>query len=187
MARVADVRMAAGAGNQRLYLIPDHDLIIVRQASGVLRALTGDALVDGGADQDTLALTETALWSPRTSSLSRREEARPPRTDAATLSGTESGSSMPGTAQLTSTWAFETRSWVVSLSGADRVGTGAWAGLFTGPLAIGPKYLSVSSRALAGVMSDRVRLPLVPLSPAGEAHLRQAMSQANLAPARPAA
>ena len=41
--------------------------------------------------------------------------------------------------------------------------------------------------ALAGVMSDRVRLPLVPLSPAGEAHLRRAMSQANLAPARPAA
>lgn len=41
--------------------------------------------------------------------------------------------------------------------------------------------------ALAGAMSDHVRLPLVPLSPAGEVHLRTAMSQANLLPARPAA
>ena len=60
---------------------------------------------------------------------------------------------MPGTAQLTSTWAFETRSWVVSLTGAGRVGTEAWAGVLTGPRGIGPKYFSVSSRALAGVMS----------------------------------
>jgi len=42
MAAVADVRMAAGAGNQRLYLIPERDLIIVRQASGILAALRGD-------------------------------------------------------------------------------------------------------------------------------------------------
>lgn len=36
-----DVRMAAGAGNQRLYLIPERDLIIVRQATGIARALRG--------------------------------------------------------------------------------------------------------------------------------------------------
>lgn len=41
--------------------------------------------------------------------------------------------------------------------------------------------------ALAGAMSDHVRLPLVPLSTAGEAHLLTAMSKANLLPARPAA
>lgn len=54
MARVADVRMAAGAGNQRLYLIPDRDLIVVRQASGVLRALTGDDA--GWSDADFLRM-----------------------------------------------------------------------------------------------------------------------------------
>jgi CubicO group peptidase (beta-lactamase class C family) len=59
MARIADVRMAAGAGNQRLYLIPDHDLIIVRQASGVLRALTGDDAGWSDADFLRLVLTET--------------------------------------------------------------------------------------------------------------------------------
>lgn len=37
-----DVRMAAGAGNQRLYLIPERDLVVVRQADGVLAALRGD-------------------------------------------------------------------------------------------------------------------------------------------------
>ena len=58
MARVADVRMAAGAGNQRLYLIPDHDLIIVRQASGVLRALTGDDA--GWSDADFLRMVLSA-------------------------------------------------------------------------------------------------------------------------------
>ncbi len=36
-----DVRMAAGAGNQRLYLIPERDLIVVRQASGIMDALRG--------------------------------------------------------------------------------------------------------------------------------------------------
>lgn len=36
-----DVRMAAGAGNQRLYLLPDQDLLIVRQASGILAAMLG--------------------------------------------------------------------------------------------------------------------------------------------------
>ncbi len=36
-----DVRMAAGAGNQRLYLIPERDLIIVRQATGIMQAMRG--------------------------------------------------------------------------------------------------------------------------------------------------
>lgn len=54
MARIADVRMAAGAGNQRLYLIPDRDLIVVRQASGVLAALRGDDA--GWSDADFLRM-----------------------------------------------------------------------------------------------------------------------------------
>ncbi|MBU1324768.1 MAG: serine hydrolase [Alphaproteobacteria bacterium] len=36
-----DVRMAAGAGNQRLYLIPERDLVVVRQADGIVEALRG--------------------------------------------------------------------------------------------------------------------------------------------------
>lgn len=59
MARLADVRMAAGAGNQRLYLIPERDLIIVRQASGVLRALTGDDAGWSDADFLRMVLAET--------------------------------------------------------------------------------------------------------------------------------
>lgn len=41
VARLADVRMAAGAGDQRLYLVPERGLVIVRQASGVLGAVLG--------------------------------------------------------------------------------------------------------------------------------------------------
>lgn len=37
--RLGGVSMAAGAGNQRLYLIPARDLVVVRQASGILPAL----------------------------------------------------------------------------------------------------------------------------------------------------
>lgn len=37
--RFGPISMAAGAGNQRLYLIRDLDLVVVRQASGILRAL----------------------------------------------------------------------------------------------------------------------------------------------------
>jgi CubicO group peptidase (beta-lactamase class C family) len=40
------IRMAAGAGDQRLYLVPDLDLVIARQASGILRSFrprAGDA------------------------------------------------------------------------------------------------------------------------------------------------
>jgi hypothetical protein len=40
-----DVRMAAGAGDQRLYLIPRRELVIVRQANQILRGIRarGDA------------------------------------------------------------------------------------------------------------------------------------------------
>jgi len=37
--RFGEISMAAGAGNQRLYLIPQQELIVVRQASGILQAL----------------------------------------------------------------------------------------------------------------------------------------------------
>ncbi len=37
--RFGGISMAAGAGNQRLYLIPALDLVIARQASGILQAL----------------------------------------------------------------------------------------------------------------------------------------------------
>lgn len=36
-----EVRMAAGAGHQRLYLIPERELVVVRQSAGVLDALRG--------------------------------------------------------------------------------------------------------------------------------------------------
>lgn len=37
--RFGEISMAAGAGDQRLYLVHDLDLVIVRQASGILRAM----------------------------------------------------------------------------------------------------------------------------------------------------
>ena len=39
--RLGGVSMAAGAGNQRLYLVPAFELVVVRQASGILQALMG--------------------------------------------------------------------------------------------------------------------------------------------------
>lgn len=54
MAGYADIRMAAGAGNQRLYLIPERDMVIVRQATGLLAALRGDDA--GWSDADFLNL-----------------------------------------------------------------------------------------------------------------------------------
>lgn len=41
LAGLPTVNMAAGAGDQRLYLIPDRDLIVVRQADGILERLAG--------------------------------------------------------------------------------------------------------------------------------------------------
>jgi CubicO group peptidase (beta-lactamase class C family) len=37
--RFGPISMAAGAGDQRLYLLPQRDLVVVRQATGILRAL----------------------------------------------------------------------------------------------------------------------------------------------------
>lgn len=48
------VRMAGGAGNQRLYILPARDLVVVRQATGVLRALRGGA--PDWSDADFLSL-----------------------------------------------------------------------------------------------------------------------------------
>lgn len=42
LAGLPTVNMAAGAGNQRLYLIPDRDLVVVRQADGILASMGGD-------------------------------------------------------------------------------------------------------------------------------------------------
>lgn len=41
LAGLPTVNMAAGAGDQRLYLIPDRDLVVVRQAAGILGQLMG--------------------------------------------------------------------------------------------------------------------------------------------------
>ena len=41
LAGLPTVHMAAGAGNQRLYLIPDRDLVVVRQADGILAGMAG--------------------------------------------------------------------------------------------------------------------------------------------------
>lgn len=41
LAGLPAVSMAAGAGDQRLYLIPDRDMVIVRQADGILARLRG--------------------------------------------------------------------------------------------------------------------------------------------------
>ena len=45
LAGLPTVSMAAGAGDQRLYLIPERDLVVVRQADGILARLAG-----GGTD-----------------------------------------------------------------------------------------------------------------------------------------
>ena len=54
LSRLPDVRMAAGAGDQRLYLIPERDMVVVRQADGILGAMRG--VRSGWSDPDFLAL-----------------------------------------------------------------------------------------------------------------------------------
>ncbi|WP_395778434.1 serine hydrolase domain-containing protein [Aquidulcibacter sp.] len=46
--------MAAGAGNQRLYLLPEQDMVIVRQADGIAQSLRGGA--GDWSDQKFLSL-----------------------------------------------------------------------------------------------------------------------------------
>ncbi len=57
VAELGDVRMAAGAGDQRLYLIPERDLLVVRQTDRVLEALLGRG--SGWSDADFLRLILT--------------------------------------------------------------------------------------------------------------------------------
>lgn len=56
LAGLPTVSMAAGAGDQRLYLIPDHDLVVVRQADGILARLAG-----GGTDWSDAAFLRLIL------------------------------------------------------------------------------------------------------------------------------
>ncbi len=49
--------MAAGAGNQRLYLVPERDLLIVCQADGILRQARGQGLPWSDADFLSLLLS----------------------------------------------------------------------------------------------------------------------------------
>lgn len=57
--RGLDVRMAAGAGNQRLYLIPERELVVVRQADRV-----GAALMGRGADWSDVDFLSHLLGLP---------------------------------------------------------------------------------------------------------------------------
>ena len=54
LSRLPDVRMAAGAGDQRLYLIPERDMVVVRQADGILNGMRGGQ--SGWSDPDFLTL-----------------------------------------------------------------------------------------------------------------------------------
>ncbi|MDQ3126636.1 MAG: serine hydrolase [Pseudomonadota bacterium] len=56
LAGLPTVSMAAGAGDQRLYLIPDRDLVVVRQADGILARLVG-----GGTDWSDAAFLRLIL------------------------------------------------------------------------------------------------------------------------------
>ena len=56
LAGLPPVSMAAGAGDQRLYLIPDRDMVVVRQADGILRRLRG-----GGTDWSDAAFLRLIL------------------------------------------------------------------------------------------------------------------------------
>jgi CubicO group peptidase (beta-lactamase class C family) len=55
--RFGPIRMAAGAGDQRLYLLPEQRLVIARQASGIVRAMMGR----GGTPWSDAAFLRTVL------------------------------------------------------------------------------------------------------------------------------
>ena len=50
LAGLPTVHMAAGAGNQRLYLVPERRMVIVRQADGILAELRGERAAWSDAD-----------------------------------------------------------------------------------------------------------------------------------------
>lgn len=52
--RFGAISMAAGAGNQRLYLIPGLDLVVARQATGILQAIMSRARGSRWSDADFL-------------------------------------------------------------------------------------------------------------------------------------
>jgi CubicO group peptidase (beta-lactamase class C family) len=59
-ARYGGISMAAGAGNQRLYLVPGLDLVVVRQATGILEALSGRETWPRWSDTEFLRALLTA-------------------------------------------------------------------------------------------------------------------------------
>lgn len=59
--RVGGISMAAGAGNQRLYLIPALDLVIARQATGILQALRRRARGPEWSDAEFLRLALSSV------------------------------------------------------------------------------------------------------------------------------
>ncbi len=54
--RFGPISMAAGAGDQRLYLLPQQNLVIARQATGILAALTGRARGPRWSDAEFLRI-----------------------------------------------------------------------------------------------------------------------------------
>lgn len=58
-ARYGGISMAAGAGDQRLYLIPALDMVIARQATGILQALRGRRSGPRWSDAEFLRLALT--------------------------------------------------------------------------------------------------------------------------------
>jgi CubicO group peptidase (beta-lactamase class C family) len=59
-ARYGGVSMAAGAGDQRLYLMPQLGLVVARQASGILRAMMGRESGPRWSDAEFLRLVLSA-------------------------------------------------------------------------------------------------------------------------------
>jgi CubicO group peptidase (beta-lactamase class C family) len=62
--RFGGITMAAGAGNQRLYLIPALDLVIARQATGILQALMRRNRGPEWSDAEFLRLALSSIAPP---------------------------------------------------------------------------------------------------------------------------